>query len=93
MGKEKNHQGVGLRSNRKFILFHIHVFYILHFLKESYFTYIVKEAIIFVGKIMLYLAFTSEAVWVFGFVVSERVPSSKAASRWQHSTSKKIAWP
>ena len=41
------------------------------------------------GKIMLNLAFTSEAVWVFGFVVSERVPSSMTASRRQHSTSKK----
>ena len=41
------------------------------------------------GKIMLNLAFTSEAVWVFGFVVSERLPSSMTASRRQHSTSKK----
>ena len=89
MVKEKLHQGVGLRSYRKFIFFHIHFFYILHILKESYFTYIVKGAIIFMGKIMLNLAFTSEAVWVFGFVVSERVPSSMTASRRQHSTSKK----
>lgn len=64
MVKENLQQGVGLRSYRKFIFFHIHFFYILHILKESYFTYIVKGAIIFMGKIMLNLAFTSEAVWV-----------------------------